>query len=534
MRTTAIHTRTMPARAAAGGRHRPRTADNPLAHVLHELLAAAPDALLVVDTAGQIVFANDQTSRLFGWSKEELVGRRIDMLLPVGVLDRDDALPSNSSAMPRPTLLGTGLPMAASRKDGTTFPAEISVSTLVERNGNSFELAGVRDVSDRMELALEAQRLALELAAERQRLALDAQREQSHRLESLGQLAGGVAHDFNNLLGVILNYHTLVARRVADPVASADLEQIRAAAERGAAMTRQLLMFARQDRARPEPLDVIGIISDAASMLRRTLGEQIELDLELTSEPLIAIADRYQLEQIVMNLAINARDAMGLGGRLTIAAEPSPGDDGQADAIIRVSDTGEGMSADVLAKAFEPFFTTKPRGQGTGLGLATVYGIVTQNGGTVDIESTVGVGTVVSVRLRGGIAPDIEPAAVFDLANGGQERVLLIEDEPDLRLATARLLGDHGYTVLVANDGVEALEVFDREKGLFDVVVTDVAMPRMRGDELAVHLRARCPDIRIIFMSGYASGDTALTGPLLSKPVAVEALLRMVREVLDH
>ena len=373
---------------------------------------------------------------------------------------------------------------------------------------------------------------------EQARLDVAAQREQSHRLESLGELAVGVAHDFNNLLGVILNYTTLVAKRVTDTTAAADLGEIRAAAERAAGLTRQLLTFARRDVADPEPLDVNEIVHGVASMLDRTLGAHIELRVDLADGPLVAIADRHQLEQIVLNLAINARDAMPAGGKLSLVTSPLSPARGMAyrgpDVVLRVVDTGYGMAPEVVAQAFEPFFSTKPQSQGTGMGLATVYSTVRQHGGEVTIDSAVDVGTTVTVVLRGSDAtPAPAGGAAVHTPKGGHERILLVEDEAALRMGTARILVEQGYEVLVAGDGVEALEVFDRERGALDVVVTDVAMPRMRGDELAQRLGERRPGMPVIFLSGYDPGDTPLTGRLLTKPVADDALLRAIREVLD-
>jgi signal transduction histidine kinase/CheY-like chemotaxis protein len=426
--------------------------------------------------------------------------------------------------------MGADLQLSAKRKDGSTFPAEISLSAVSDEPGSLLVLAAVRDVTERMELA-----------AERQRQALEVQREQTHRLESLGQLAGGVAHDFNNLLGVILNYNTLLARRVTDPTATADLGEIRAAAERGASLTRQLLTFARRDVAHPESIEVNEVIRGIASMLERTLGEHIELRLDLTPGPVIAIVDPRQLEQIVMNLAINSRDAMPSGGQLTITSETSPAPvlgsnpDARhnADVVLRVVDTGHGMAPDVAARAFEPFFTTKPQGEGTGLGLATVYGIVGQNDGEVAIKSEVGAGTTVTVLLRG--AQDAAPAdrLVMQDLEGGHERILLVEDEVALRAGTARILTERGYDVLVASDGVNALEVLDNEGSTIDLVVTDVVMPRMRGDELSRVLVERWPGVPILFMSGYDSGDAPLIGRLLEKPVSEDELLRAIREAID-
>jgi signal transduction histidine kinase len=425
--------------------------------------------------------------------------------------------------------MGAGLQLSARRKDGSTFPAEISLSEVSDEPGSLLVLAAIRDVTERTEFA-----------AEKQRQALEAQSEQSHRLESLGQLAGGVAHDFNNLLGVILNYTSLLSRRLTEPTASADLGEIRAAAEQGARLTRQLLTFARRDVANPEPIDVNDVVREIASMLERTLGEHIELRLDLAVGSLVAIVDRQQLDQVVMNLAINARDAMAGGGTLTIStgrssdATRSTEGPGHAarDLVLRVIDTGSGMTPEVAARAFEPFFTTKPHGQGTGLGLATVYGVVRQNDGDITIESAVGAGTTVTVVLSGAGDAIPERGRSTDAPQGGTERVLLVEDEVGLRVGTARILAGHGYEVLVASDGIDALDVFDAAGNTIDLVLTDVVMPRMRGDELARILAERQPGLPVVLMSGYDS-DTRLTGWVLAKPVGEDALLRTIRETLD-
>jgi signal transduction histidine kinase len=422
--------------------------------------------------------------------------------------------------------MGADLHLSARRKDGSQFPVEVSLSSIVDDRQTLLVLAAVRDITDRVELE-----------AERNRQSLETQRERSHRLESLGQLAGGVAHDFNNLLGVIMNYSRLLSRHLTDPVLEADLEEIRAAADRGAALTRQLLTFARRDIVNPAPLEVTAVVRGVASMLGRTLGEDINLELQLGDQPLVAVADLHQLEQILLNLAINARDAMPDGGRLTISATLSDDKDmaeSDYDVVLRVVDTGTGMSPEVLARVFEPFFTTKPRGQGTGLGLATVYGIVHQNGGDVGIESTVGGGTAVTVRLRGtdeALAPRISNTERS--GDGGHERILVVEDEDPLRRGTERLLREHGYDVLVASDGAEALELFEPGGAAIDLVVTDVAMPGMSGSELADRLKERGFAVPVIFMSGYDSDGVKLTGRLLAKPVDEERLMNAVREVLD-
>ncbi len=501
----------------------------PSEEVLRSLLAAVPDALLVVDREGVIVLVSDHASRLFGWTADELLGAAIEVLVPEGLSGRH--VGHRARYVDDPVLLPMEerTPLAARRKDGSTFVAEVGLSAVTDEAGGVFFLAAVRDAGERVRVD----------AAQRHQ-AVASQAEQSHRLESLGQLAGGVAHDFNNLLGVIMNYSTLVARRVDDPVALADIEEIRAAVEGAAGLTRQLLTFASRDDANPEALELNGVVAAVAAMLARTLGEHIELRLDLWSAPLIVIADRHQLEQIMVNLVLNARDAMPSGGQLDIASRPLPRED-RADAeaavddvVLTVSDAGTGMSPEVAARAFEPFFTTKPTGEGTGLGLATVYGIVQQSGGTVAIDSAEGRGTTVAVTLRGGIGPPAEaqphPGAQ---AAGGTERILLVEDEESLRLGTARVLVASGYEVLVAADGLEALAMIEADDGSIALVITDVVMPRLRGDEMARRLQETRPALPVVCMSGYASREARGVERLLTKPVPEDVLLRTIRDVLD-
>ncbi|HET7902673.1 MAG TPA: ATP-binding protein, partial [Candidatus Nanopelagicales bacterium] len=348
---------------------------------------------------------------------------------------------------------------------------------------------------------------------------------------------GGIAHDFNNLLGVILNYASLLARDAESDDVRADLAEISAAAERGAGLTRQLLTFARRDAGRRESVEVNTVVRDVTTMLRRTLGELVELELLLHPQPLHVLADRHQLEQIVLNLAINARDAMPDGGTLVITTRPGPeppqpGSLGTVE--LSVVDSGTGMSPDVVERAVEPFFTTKPPGQGTGLGLATVYGIAGQHGGELALESALGAGTTVTVRLPAAQAPTaLLPEAGGAEQAGRGERVLLVEDESALRVGTARLLERHGYAVTTAVDGEEAWSMLTASQD-YDVVLTDIVMPRLKGSQLARRLRDTGSEIPVVFMSGYDSGDTsAIPGPVLVKPVEERELLATLRSVLD-
>jgi signal transduction histidine kinase/CheY-like chemotaxis protein len=386
---------------------------------------------------------------------------------------------------------------------------------------------------------------------------------QAQRLESLGQLAGGVAHDFNNLLGVILNYVSFVSEDVAaatalagpDPArhleaASADLAEVKKAAERAAGLTHQLLVFARRDVIRPQVLDLDTVITAVEKMLRRTIGEHVELVTSLAGNLWPVLADPGQLEQVLVNLAVNARDAMPAGGTLTIDtgnvtvdADTIAGGSGARkgrNVRLRVSDTGTGMPPGVAQHVFEPFFTTKPDGGGTGLGLATVYGILTQADGNIRIYSEPGIGTTFTITLpvTAEAATPIAVAVPYQRAPKG-ETVLVVEDEEALREVTKRIFTRNGYQVITAADGPEALRVAADHLGEIHLLVTDVVMPHMLGKEVAEKVRLIRPEIEVVFMSGYARGMLTSEGrldpgvALVEKPFSEADLLAVAGQVLN-
>jgi CheY-like chemotaxis protein len=366
-------------------------------------------------------------------------------------------------------------------------------------------------------------------------------------LESLGQLAGGVAHDFNNLLSVILNYSAFVVESVADEAVRDDIAEIRSAAERAARLTRQLLIFGRRETVHPVPLDLNAVVADVQTLLSRTIGEDIVLAMSPAAERPVVLADCGQLEQILVNLAVNARDAMPDGGTLTLetgvvsfdahTASLHPGLQPGRFVQLSVSDSGSGMSAETIDRAFEPFFTTKLRGEGTGLGLATVYGIVTRAGGAVTIYSKLGVGTTIRVHLPLSDAdPGHEAVAPLELRLGEGEVVLLVEDEAAIRKVATRILERNSYRVLQAADGQDALAL--AVEHVPDLVLTDVVMPKMSGPELAQHLETLLPGVPVLFMSGYSQG---MLGPqrgldddvrLVQKPFSERTLIEGVHDAL--
>ena len=362
----------------------------------------------------------------------------------------------------------------------------------------------------------------------------------SQKLEAIGTLAGGVAHDFNNLLSVISGFTEMAIAQAQDgePVIE-ELLQVVGASKRAALLTRQLLAFGRKQVLQPRVLDLAEVVGGVEPMLRRLIGEHIVINTTATRPLAPVYADPGQLEQVIVNLVVNARDAMPTGGTLSIACENGR-DAERATVVLIVRDTGMGMSAETRSRVFEPFFTTKDPGKGTGLGLATVYGIVTQSGGRIEIDSAVGVGTTFTITLP---ATDTEVAASVaipedDAAPRGTETILLVEDESALRLLAERALSTGGYTVLSAESGETALGLARSHPGEIHLVVTDVVMPAMSGPMLVTRLAALRPKARILYVSGYADDTIANyrlepSSAFLAKPFVPTTLLRKVRETLD-
>ena len=375
---------------------------------------------------------------------------------------------------------------------------------------------------------------------------------QAQKMETVGRLAGGVAHDFNNLLTVILGYCDLLlaGERPHDP-RDADIGEIQKAAKRAGGLTRRLLAFSRKQIIDPGVLDLGLLVFDVQSMLERLIAEDIRIVLCLTNDPALVMADRGEVEQVVMNLAVNARDAMPKGGTLTIETATVDLTDHETTrrlglvpgpyVRLTVTDTGTGITPQVQARLFEPFFTTKETGKGTGLGLATVYGIVTRSGGAVSVDSEVGSGSSFNVFLprSDAVAPIAAGTAPFFISPGGTETVLLVEDEDDLRELTRRLLERQGYTVLIAANADEALHVFAANAAI-DLVVTDIVMPGTSGPDLARQLVDERPALKVVYMSGYTEDVIVHNGVLnsgiafLNKPFTSEALGRKIRQVLER
>ena len=413
------------------------------------------------------------------------------------------------------------------RADGEVFPVEVQL-TVVRRGDDPLLHVVWRDISERKRL--------------------EAELRQSQRLEAVGRLAGGIAHDFNNLLVVVLSHAELLGEKLDGVEDREHVGQIQGAAERAAALTRQLLAFSRGQPVQPRPTDLGDLVARLSALLQRLIGEDIELDLALPSAPVIVEADPSQLEQLVMNLAANARDAMPEGGSLAIEVartdvtprspmgQLAPG----AYAALEVRDTGTGMSPEQLDHAFDPFYTTK--GEGAGLGLATVHAIAEQNAGTAFLESEPGMGTRVGVVLpiceSQPVAPDERPG--IPKPTGGGETILIAEDEAAIRQLLETAMQRTGYRVLSARDGVEALEIAEAHPGEVDLLLTDVVMPRLSGPELVRKLARSHPRLKVMYMSGYShGGPLAAVAPgekaeILQKPFSPRRLLAELRELLDR
>ena len=519
------------------------------------LFEAAPDATLAIAMDQTVAIANAQAEALFGYQRGDLAGVKIESLVPAAAITIEAAHRADYFADPEPRPMGADLELPAVRSDGTEFPAEISLSGL-SADGQPLIIVTIRDISERLAVQSERERLRAETEQQRTQRRM----QQAQKLESLGQLAGGVAHDFNNLINIITGYTNLSGDQLGPlaqhdarlkPVLS-DISQIREAAEQAARLTRQLLTFARHDPVKPEVLNLNDIVEGAGQLLHRTLGEHI--DLEIASRPDLwpVQADRGQLEQVLVNLAINARDAMPRGGKLSIDtgnleadrtyAQARPGLRPGRYARLRVSDTGTGMDQATIDRVFEPFFTTKPKGHGTGLGLSTVYGIVTQAGGTVQIYSEPGLGTTFTVLIpatrQGAALAARVPAPAIEDQRGNGETILLVEDEESLRQLAHRILTGHGYRVHQAGTGPAAVQYAADPAHTVDLLLTDVVMPEMLGTDVADGVHRHRPALPIVYMSGYAQPILAshgAAGPemnIIEKPFTRVTLLARVHEAL--
>jgi PAS domain S-box-containing protein len=494
------------------------------------IISAAPTLIVGIAPDGTTTFINQAITRVTGYDPEEIVGqnwwrtyypgeeyRQVEQFFKE--FEERDAV--------------INYEMTLTTKSGDKRTVSWNSVNRSDESGEIIEIIGIgADVTERREL--------------------EDQLRQSQKLEAIGQLAGGVAHDFNNMLTIIIGYSDLLLRGLGqnEPM-RLKVEEIKKAGERASSLTRQLLAFSRKQVLQPKVLQLNSVVTGVDKMLRRLIGEDIELLTVLATELGSIEADPGQIEQVIMNLVVNARDAMPQGGKLTIETKNVYLDESYAKnhiavtpgayVMLAVSDTGTGMDEKTKAHIFEPFFTTKEIGKGTGLGLSTVYGIVKQSGGDIWVYSEMGEGTTFKIYL-----PQVDGVVESDEARHvpagllrGHETVLLAEDEEQVRQTTRTILEMDGYRVLEASGGSEALAIFKQHEGRIDLAITDVIMPQMSGQELAQSLKALCPDIKVLYVSGYTDDAIVRHGLLdeeiafIQKPFTPEALSRKVREVLD-
>jgi len=495
------------------------------------IFETAVDAIIVSDQHGIIQEFSRAAEAMTGYRAAELIGQNMRVLLPPAMRQEPERYTAR--------YLWTIKELEVCRKDGSVFPAHLSIAEWWA--GGYRHFTGIlRDLSAQHREQIE-------------RTKLEAQLHQAQKMEAIGNLTGGMAHDFNNMLGVIIGNIDLLRDLKGE---DSDIDELTRealdAAFRGADLTRRLLAFARQQPLRPQHVDVNELVSGITRLLRRTIGEDVEISLDLAPELWPVVVDPAQLEASLTNLATNARDAMADGGRLMIVtgnrtldadyaaqhAEVVPG----GYVMLEVSDTGSGMTSEVMHRIFEPFFTTKSRDKGTGLGLSMVFGFIKQSGGHIGVYSEPGIGTTFRLflpRMTEDV-PAVEESGATPLLHGRGESVLVVEDNAALRRVVTRQLGELGYRVLAAENAAAGLELLDRQS--IDLLLTDIVMPGgINGRELARRARQRWPGIKIVFTSGFSearlngdAGPLAACTPLLSKPYRKEDLASAAREALDR
>jgi PAS domain S-box-containing protein len=496
------------------------------------LIESAPMGIVIADKRGRISEVNAQALQMFGYGREELFGQSVETLLPERLRTSHEGHRAGYHTDPHARPMGLGMELFALRKDGTEFPVEISLGPI--ETGEELLISSI----------------IVDITARKK---MEKQLRLSQRMEAIGELAGGVAHDFNNLLAVILGCADAVIDSLPDVhPATKKVEMVRQAASSAADLTRQLLAFSRQQLLQPRVLNLKEVIDNTQGLLRRLIGENIEMMIRLEPSLGCVKADPGQIEQVLLNLCVNARDAMPKGGRLTISGRNVELDDSYRDerlvvvpgryVMLAVEDTGYGMDRETQARIFDPFFTTKEFGKGTGMGLATVYGIVKQSGGYIWVYSEPSKGTVFKVYLPlvSESAQPIRQIEANPASLQGSETILLAEDSDSLREMAKEYLESIGYCVIECASGKDALQRAKEFDGIIQLLLTDIVMPEMSGPELAAEIALVRPGIKIIFTSGYTDDAITRQGILdpavafIQKPYRPKALGRKIREVLDE
>jgi PAS domain S-box-containing protein len=498
---------------------------------------AAVNAILTIDPRGTVQSINAATTRLLGYSKDELLGQNVRMIMPEPFAREHDGYLKSYQDTGAKKIIGIGREVTALRKDGSTFPIHLAVSEF-EANGKRYFTGIITDLSERKAAELALRETERQLA-------------QAQKMEAVGQLTGGLAHDFNNLLTVITGNLELLDMRLENDVDRDLVRRAEEAARMGARLTGRLLTFSRRRALQPTVVNLNDTTVGMTELLRRSLGERVNVTSELAPDLWMTRVDAGEIENAILNLAINARDAMPNGGRILIETsnmaltkdDLAHSPDATAGDYVKltVSDEGIGMAPDVVARAFEPFFTTKEAGRGTGLGLSTIYGFVQQSGGHANIYSEVGKGTAVSLYLprdASAAAPESKPSSTPEITTGIGERVLVVEDNEQVRDLTVRRLEALGYQILVAENGPAAIAVLEQRKDI-DLVFSDVVMPGgLSGFDIAAWIKKHRPNVHVLLTSGFAPemahGGAAVGSDttLLRKPYKQADLARTVREAL--